>query len=409
MNLTGALRQVGRDFRSQKLRSFLTTFGIVWGTAGVSLLLAFGQAFQHQMEKEQAGLGDAIVIAWPSLTSIPYQGLGRGRPIRVTEEDIDLIESRCRGLGAISSEYMQGLKLQNGKKTLSVDVSGVRPSFGEMRNLIPQRGGRFLNAWDEQGKRRVAFLGDELAQQLFGGGGAVGQTLRLHGSTFTVIGVMERKNQDSSYSGRDKEKIFVPASTMRALTGAKYVDDFVFTARDVTRTKPVSAEIVAILGGRHRFDPQDKEAVSLWDTTEGAQFFATFMFGFRLFLGIVGSLTLVAGGIGVSNIMNVVVEERTGEIGVKLALGARPRWILRQFLAETLLVTLLGGVLGMLITAGICAAFPAFGLEEYVGRPAVSSGVAASTAALLGAIGLLAGYFPARTASRLDPVVAMKL
>jgi len=224
-----------------------------------------------------------------------------------------------------------------------------------------------------------------------------------------VIGVLQKKSQDSSYSGRDKDKAFIPGSTFRALNGDKYVDNFIFKAKNVRETERAKAQVLEILGRKHRFDPKDKEALAIWDTTEEFQFLDTFMLGFKLFLGIVGCLTLVVGGIGVSNIMNVVVEERTREIGIKMALGARSRWILVQLLLETLVLTGIGGAIGLAIASGICRLFPAFGLTEYVGVPTISPAVAALTAGLLGGIGLLAGYFPARDAARLDPVVAMKL
>ncbi|HXV77135.1 MAG TPA: ABC transporter permease [Candidatus Polarisedimenticolaceae bacterium] len=402
------IRQLARDLKSQKLRTFLTTFGIVWGTVAVSLLLAFGEGFHHQLRKTSAGLGKGIVICWPSLTSIPFEGLGKGRRIRLDETDIDLIRSKALGVDSISNEYADNLRLQLGPRTLSVDVSGVRPAFGEMRNMIPAAGGRFLNPIDEEQKRRVAFLGDELAQTLFGGADAVGQQIRVHGSPFTVVGVLQPKTQDSSYSGRDKDKVIVPGSTFRALTGQKYLDNFIFMARDLSRTEQTTAEVLSIIAGKHRFDQTDKEALSVWDTSEGFRFLDTFMFAFKLFLGVVGSLTLVVGGIGVSNIMNVVVEERTREIGIKMALGATPGAVLRQFMAETVVMTAAGGTLGLSLTHAICSAFPAFGLTEYVGTPTVSLTVGGATAALLGAIGLVAGYFPARSAARLDPVVAMK-
>jgi putative ABC transport system permease protein len=409
MSPARVLRELGRDVRAQKLRTFLTVLGIVWGTVAVSLLLAFGNGFHKQLMKNQVGLGNGIVIAWPSRTSIPFEGLGKGRPVRLDNDDIDLVLQRAQLVGQISDEYSDTLRLQAGPKTLAVDVSGVRPAFGEMRNLIPQAGGRFLDPLDERDKKRVAFLGDELAQTLFGGSSAVGQMIRLHGSPFTVVGVMVTKSQDSSYRGRDKGMLFIPASTFRALTGTKILDNIVFTAADVTKTKQATDEVLSIVAGKHRFDPKDKEALAAWDTSEGARFLNTFMLAFKLFLGVVGSLTLVVGGIGVSNIMNVVVEERTREIGIKMALGATPRSVLGQFLLETLFVTAVGGFLGLLLTAGICAAFPSLGLEEYVGVPTVSPVVAAATAGLLGTIGLIAGYFPARSAARLDPVVAMKM
>jgi putative ABC transport system permease protein len=407
MAVSNALRQLLRDVRSQKLRTFLTTLGIVWGTAAISVLLAFGDSFDHQIRKTNAGLGEGIVITWPSQTSIPYEGLGKGRRIRLTEDDLVLIRNRSVLVDRISSEYQDNLRLQLGPKRLAVDVSGVHPAFEQIRNLIPVAGGRFINPIDMELKRRVAFLGNEVSENLFGAADPVGQVVRLHGSPFTVIGVLKKKSQDSSYRGRDKDMIFVPATTMQALTGQRYMDLFIFTSNDVTRTEAALREVRGILASRHRFDPEDQEALSAWDTTEAARFFDTFMFAFKLFLGIVGSLTLVVGGIGVSNIMNVVVEERTREIGIKMALGARPGSILRQFLMETAVVTGVGGILGLGIAMALCAAFPE-GASEFVGDPSVSPRVAGVTALLLGSIGLLAGYFPARAAARLDPVLAMK-
>jgi len=407
-SVLNSLRQLARDLRSQKLRTFLTTLGIVWGTVAVTLLLSFGQAMHKQMLKNVLGLGNAIVIAFPTATSKPFEGIGKGRPIRVTEDDIELVRKRATLVDAISSEYADTLQLKLGTKTMAVDVSGVSPEFGEMRNMIPQMGGRFLNPIDEAQKRRVAFLGNELAEDLFGSADPVGQIFRLHGSPFTVIGALEPKTQDSSYSGRDKDKAIIPSSTFRALTGQKYVELFIFTAADVQQTVPATDEVRSILAGKIRFDPTDKEALMIWDTTEMFQFMDSFMFAFKAFLAIVGSLTLVVGGIGVSNIMSVVVEERTPEIGVKMALGARPRGILRQFLAETLILTAVGGSIGLLITYGICEAWPA-GMEEFIGIPKVDTQVALLTASLLGVIGFVAGFFPARSAANLDPVVAMKM
>ncbi|HXG59435.1 MAG TPA: ABC transporter permease [Thermoanaerobaculia bacterium] len=401
------IKQLVRDVRSEKLRAFLTLFGIVWGTVAISLMLAFGTGLHKQLIKSMAGLGDRIVIGWPGLTSIPYEGLGRGRRIRIMEEDLLAIRSEIPRLKGISGEFSETLRIDYGTRTLSVDVSGVTPEFGTMRNLIPDRGGRFIDPIDMQNQRRVAFLGDELATNLFGSTPPVGKTILVNHSPFLVVGVLRAKAQDSSYSGRDKDKMFVPSSTFRALTGVKYIDNFVFQAATAGETKRVTDALLAALGKRLRFDAKDKEALSMWDTTEQFRFFDNFMLAFNAFLGIIGVLTLVVGGIGVSNIMNVVVEERTREIGIKMALGAKQRWILRQFLLETLLVTFLGGAIGFAISIGICALFPG-NLVEYVGKPVVSPLVAALTALALGVVGFTAGYFPARDAANLDPVVAMK-
>ena len=402
-------RQLLRSLSSQKTRTLMTTFGIVWGTAAVSLLLAFGQGFHEQVYKSSAGLGENICIAWPSRTSLPFQGMGKGRRINLDEDDMQLIRAKADYLEAVSSEYESSFKLVYEKKTMAVDVHGVTPVFASMRTVVPQEGGRWIDQLDWDGRRRVAFLGNDLAETVFGKTDPVGKSINLNGSPFLVIGVMVKKPQDSSYSGRDKDNVFIPGTTHRALTGQKYVDEFIFKATESDKTDALKAQVLEIAAAKHRFDPKDKEAIGIWDTTEQFQFLNTFMLAFRGFLGIVGSLTLVVGGIGVSNIMNVVVEERTREIGIKMALGARPGSILLQFMLETLMITGVGGAIGLGFTLGICAVFPALGFTDYVGNPVVSPTVAAVTAGLLGSVGLLAGYFPARDAAQLDPVVAMKL
>jgi putative ABC transport system permease protein len=402
-------KQLIRDVRSEKLRTFLTVFGIVWGTVAISLMLAFGTGLHRQLIKATAGLGDRIVITWPGLTSIPFEGLGKGRRIRITEDEIVAVRGDVEGLKGISSEYSTNMKLDYGTKTMSVDVSGVSPEFGSMRNLIPQMGGRFVNPTDMEKQRRMAFVGDKLATDIFGTSPAVGKTILINQSPFTIIGVLVKKDQDSSYSGPDAGKMWMPSTTYRALTGEKYVNNFVFQAGSASSTKQIIDRLRASFGKRLRFDSKDKEALSMWDTTEQFVFFDTFMLAFNGFLGIIGVLTLVVGGIGVSNIMNVVVEERTREIGIKMALGAKQRWILTQFLLETLLVTFVGGVIGFAISLSVCAVFPKLGFTEYIGDPVVSPLVSILTALALGIVGLVAGYFPAREAASLDPVVAMKL
>jgi putative ABC transport system permease protein len=277
-----------------------------------------------------------------------------------------------------------------------------------MRNIVPAQGGRYVNELDMDRRRRVVFLGDKLKQDLFGDDEAVGKTVMLDNVPFLVIGVLEKKAQDSSYSGRDEGKAFVPETTFRGLFSEQYYENFIFQAHRAEQVPEVTRRVYEVLARRHKFDPADKEAIGMWDTTEGEKFFRTFFLTFRLFLGIIGSFTLIVGGIGVSNIMYVVVEERTREIGIKLAVGAKPGFIQRQFLAETLSLTAAGGLLGFLITLGVIAVFPAQ-LVEYVGRPEASPLVILTTSALLGAIGMVAGYFPARRASLLDPVVALKL
>jgi putative ABC transport system permease protein len=390
------------------MRTFMTTFGIVWGTVAVALLLAVGEGVHRQQIKSFAGLGDHIVIGYPSRTSIPFEGLGKGRQIFLDEEDIQYVREQVDDLSAISSEYEQSLRLRYGDRGRRVDVSGVSPIFGILRSLVPAEGGRFINPTDMAERRRVAFVGDRLAKDILGDEDPVGKEIMLHGSPFTVIGVMVPKAQDSAYSGRDHSKIVIPSTTFRALTGQRYLDVFIYRAETAALNPRVSGGIVETLAKRKRFDPNDDEAIEIWDTTEMFAFFDAFMLAFKIFMGLMGGLTLIVGGIGVSNIMNVVVEERTREIGIKMALGAKPRSIMAQFLAETLLVTAVGGAIGITITAMICAALPSAGAEDFLGTPVLSPSLALLTVAILGVVGLFSGYFPARDASRLEPVVAMK-
>jgi putative ABC transport system permease protein len=226
---------------------------------------------------------------------------------------------------------------------------------------------------------------------------------------FTVVGVMKQKEQDSSYGSRDNRSAFIPASTMRAMFTFRYPNKFVAQCKPELTGEICRKEIFRILGAKYRFDPGDNEALSVWDTTEGFTFLKNFFMAFQIFLVGIGVATLITGGIGVSNIMNVVLEERTKEIGVKMALGARKSTILYQFVFETLLITGVGGVLGFMLALGIVSVFPMLELEEYIGTPTVNVWTGILCTLLLGLVGLFAGIFPARRAANLQPVQALKL
>ena len=402
------LKQILQDVRHQKVRTLLTLLGITWGTVSVALLMAFGEGLEKRVKKDQHGLGENIVIAWPARTALPFQGLGKGRRIRVSEEDIQALRREIPEAD-FSGEYSRDKStFRRERVRLTPDMSATSPIFAAMRSLVPAPGGRYVNDLDVDRRRRVVFLGDKLKDDLFGNEEAVGKTLMIDNVPFLVIGVLQEKTQDSSYGGRDKDKAFIPETTYRGLFTERYVDNFIFKAKDPVLVPAVTRKVYEVLGRRKQFDPNDKEAIGMWDTTEGEKFFRVFFGTFRAFLGIVGSFTLIVGGIGISNIMYVVVEERTREIGIKLAVGAKPRFIQGQFLTETLTLTAAGGMLGFLITLLVMAVFPK-SLDEYVGTPQASPIVILTTAVLLGAIGMVAGWFPARRASMLDPVVALKL
>jgi len=409
MNSLSFLRQMLQDIRHQKVRTLLTLFGITWGTVSVALLVSFGEGLEARIRKNQRGMGESIVIAWPASTSLPFEGLGKGRKIRVSEDDLEALRREIKD-ATFSGEYQKGdSRFRRERVRINPGISAANSAFAVMRNLIPDAGGRYVNDLDLDRRRRVVFLGDKLKQDLFGESEAVGRTVMVDNVPFLVVGVLQKKAQDSSYRGRDQDMAFIPDTTFKGLFGARYVDNFVFQARHPSLVPDVKKAVYAVLGRRLKFDAADKEAVNMWDTTEGDKFLSVFFLTFRTFLGVIGSFTLMVGGLGVSNIMYVVVEERTREIGIKLAVGARPRFIQTQFLLETLTLTAIGGLLGFLVTLGVLFVFPFLKLDDYVGTPEASPMVVLTTAALLGLIGFVAGYFPARRASLLDPVVALKL
>lgn len=423
------IRQFFNDMRRQKLRTAMTTFGIFWGTCSIVLLFAFGQGIRENQIESQKGLGENIGIFWPGITAKDYKGLPRGRQINFTEEDVRMIKTKATTVDRISPEFSKwNVSLKVGRQVQIKNVVGVWPEFGEMRNLIALEGSRWLNEQDELQRRRVVFIGDRLADQLFAGGTltggvtsrddsmavetakkAVGQQVLINGVPFTVIGVMKPKRQDSSYNGRDAQKAYIPASTFNTMYSRRYPNNMVVQCKPEETMTRSREEILAIMGAKYRFDPTDREALSVWDVSEGLEFMNNFFGAFQMFLVGIGVATLITGGIGVSNIMNVVLEERTKEIGIKMALGARKSYVMMQFIVETLMITAIGGIFGFLFAYSIVVAFPALNLEEYIGTPKVNYLGSVMVVVLLGIVGLIAGIFPARRAANLQPVQALKL
>ena len=409
MRLFDAVRQLWADLSAQRVRTTLTVLGITWGTVAVVVLLAFSVGLERQTIKRFHGLGDRIVILFGGRTTMPHAGFREGRSIRLRETDAELLSLRIPDITMISPEYStRAAPVRYGRNGLNPNITGIYPVYGEMRNIIPLPGGRFINERDQRERRRVVFLGDEVARVLFGDADPVGDQVRIGDSPFTVIGVLQPKIQNSSYNSRDEDRVFIPAGTHAALFGSRFVSNLVFRTADASRTEAVEARVYEVLGAKYRFNPADDDALGVWDTAEWERMFGFLFLGFKIFFAIVGSFTLSVGGIGVANIMYIVVRERTNEIGIKRSLGATRRSILWQFLTESMLIVVAGAALGVVVSLGIVELMSLVPMQDFVGTPTISLQVAAVTLGLLAFIAMLAGFFPARRAAALDPVECLR-
>jgi len=412
-------RLIVRLFRSaakiQRKRMVLTVTAIAWGTIAILLLLSFGEGLKLSLQQGQHGLGESLVIIWMGETEKAYAGLPAGRPIRLVPDDVQLVLKNVSEISAAAGEmHNWNVQLVNGRTALNKRVVGVHPAYGELRATYPQPGGRYIDELDQRLKRRVVFLGNELAKDLFGTEDPVGKTLLVADMPFTVIGVLQKKRQMGMYGGPDSDRATIPLSTFEAMFGRRYLTNFVY--------KPVTDDIAAVakrrfmevLGGKYRFDPADTRALYFWDTIENAKVFGKMMIGIEIFLGVIGGLTLIIGGVGVANIMFAAVTHRTREIGVQMALGARRLYITGAIVLESLALTFAGGVAGIGVGVAIVQILAAVQARakseamEFLGTPTISLPIAITTVTLLGLIGLVAGYFPARRAVSVQPAEALR-
>jgi putative ABC transport system permease protein len=408
MQLRIVLLQLWRDLKAQRLRSGLTLFGLAWGTFCVVVLLAFGKGLQEFQYQQQAALGENMLLLWTARTSLPFEGLPRGRYIQLEDADADAIARDVSRVTAISPEYSGNTSAKGPKGESGVIISGVRPCYGDMRNIEPEPGGRFLSARDEAERRRVCVIGFQVKEDTFGDQPALGQALLMDGIPFIVIGTVAKKQQDSNYNGPDDGHVFIPSSTAVASLGLRKPDNLVIGLAGRAKGKEVIPEIRSVLARHHRFDPADEEALMVWDVGEMLVMFQNIFVGFRAFLSILGSFTLAVAAIGVANTMSMVVEDRTPHIGISMALGARRRWILGQVLMETVCFTVTGGALGVAFASLVVWAAGFLPFKEYIGTPQISSFTALFTAGMLGICGILAGIGPARRAAALSPAEALR-
>jgi putative ABC transport system permease protein len=351
---------------------------------------------------------------WPNETSKPWKGMNPGRPIRLTLDDVPFVADRMPELTAAIGEVVSWrTALTYGRKTVNGRVLGTNVVYGEARKHYPVAGGRWLTEADESEKRRVMFLGDSIAKDIFGKEDPVGKTVLVNNSPFMVIGVMQHKTQMGVYGGPDEGHAVIPATTFKALFGRDRLNVLVIQTRTPEEMAGALRRLNEILGAKYGYDPTDERALSTWNIVKTSKQGQNMIVGIQIFLGMIGALTLLIGGVGVANIMYAVVKERTREIGVKMALGARARWITWPFVLEGLVYTLVGGVAGMTIATLLVTGLGLIPdgsnrVLAFLGRPTLSPVIAATTAGILGAIGLAAGYFPARRAASIDPASTLR-
>ena len=403
-----------RASRLQKKRAVLTIAAIAWGSVSLLLLLAFGEGLKNQMATARRGMGEGIAVLWAGQTTKAWQGLPPGRQINFAIEDVELLRSRVPMLdGVIGENRTWSANFVVGKTTLNAQLNGAHADYGRLRNHEPQPGGRFINEQDIQLRRRVIFLGDKLAKDLFAKEEPVGRTVLINATPYVVVGVMKHRMQMGTYGGPDEGHAVVPITTFRAQFGNWPLANMVIRPKDPNQMKLALAEVRKVIAGKYKFDPEDTRVIQDWDTVEGAKVLTNILLGIQMFLGIIGGLTLMIGGVGVANIMYATVKERTREIGVKMALGARPSWITGPLLLEGLAYTVVGGLFGLVIATTLIIGMgfiPTEGNEalQFLGKPTLSPAVGLSSAGVLGIIGLLSAYFPARRAAAVDPAQTLR-
>jgi len=424
------LAQVISNLRANKLRSFLTMFGILWGVISVVVLSATGEGFRQGNQRVLQELGKNIAIVFGGRTSLHAGGERAGSRVLLTVDDTRALERESAMIAVVSAELQRGgITVKSAYNAAALGVHGIEPQYQQIRTIDIERGRAFRFS-DEEGALRVAIIGAESTKQLFGARDSIGQIVQLNGVPYTVIGKIRRKDQDSSYSGLDNDTVFIPFSSMardfpRTDADAGVVSQIIVaphpwvlpliaealdarTGRVEDVEWPLEKEVRRILGRRHGFDPHDRPALDMWDTSIESLMFERMIAAMKDFFSIVGVVTLALGGLGVMNIMLVAVRERTREIGVRKALGATTRQIQRQFFLEGFLLTILSGAMGFAIAMALCAAVNTLPMPERFKGMILTPEAGLVAVAALVIVGVITSTYPARRAALLPPVEALR-
>jgi len=414
MNLT-LPRFFWSEYRKRRKKAALITFALFWGTLSILLLLAFGQGMSTQFRVSFSGLGETLIMVYGGQTSLEFQGLPKGRQISLYPEDVDYLRDRIPEILRIAPESYSYFQVSANGKEVNRTVHGTTAEFALMRTQIPQLGGRFLDADDVALGRKVAFIGWKVAQDLFGAANPVGKSIVVNRVPFVVIGVLKKKLQDSMYNGPDADQIYLPFYSFRQIDNRRRINQIHIQPRDAEQSKLIEARIRTLLGRKDRFDENDPYALSFWNTIENAKEGLAIFKGIQIFLGIIGALTLLVGAVGVTNLMYATAKERTKEIGIKLAIGARRRVIVQQFFLETMFIFAKGTFWGCLTAFNLVhlirlvpVNYDSFGIDAYLLRPVFSAQIFAAYMIILGVLVFLSGIFPALRASKSNPIESLR-
>jgi putative ABC transport system permease protein len=406
MDILLPLRIAARALRVNLMRSFLTMLGIMIGIGAVIVMVAVGTGATKQISEQIATMGSHLLIILPGSTTSGGVNSGMGSQPTLTFDDVKAIRVECPSVLRAAPEQRGTAQLVAGNMNWSTDISGTTPDFLLIRDW-KVASGRELTEADVDTAQKVCLIGQTVAQNLFGDEDPVGKPVRISGVPFTVVGLLGAKGRSAQGTDQD-DKVFMPLTTaQRKIIGNAFpgtVGPTLVQAVSEDRISQAEEEILALLDQRPRVGPTKERDYTVRNLSEILAVSQQSAKTMSLLLGAVASISLVVGGIGIMNIMLVSVTERTREIGIRVAIGAKERDILLQFLAEAVLLTLLGGIIG--IGIGVAGAFAISGL---LGWPTLISGTAIGLAvAFSSAIGIFFGYYPARKAAGLNPIDALR-